>query len=254
MVIDGKVAFTGGMNIALRYMKGFQWGIWRDTHIKIEGKAVYGLQTAFLTDWYVVDRTLITSSRYFPEMDSYGNALMQIVTSDPVGEWRDIMQGLLIAISSSRKYFYIQTPYLLPTEPILMALKTAALAGVDIRIMIPERADTRLTHLASLSYLDDMMRAGVKIYLYQKGFLHSKLIVSDDTLSTVGSTNMDFRSFEHNFEVNAFMYDRISALILKEIFLKDQKDAFLLQRKQWIKRPWYQKVQESTIRLLAPLL
>lgn len=105
MVIDGKVAFTGGMNIALRYMKGFQWGIWRDTHIKIEGKAVYGLQTAFLTDWYVVDRTLITSSRYFPEMDSYGNALMQIVTSDPVGEWRDIMQGLLIAISSSRKYF-----------------------------------------------------------------------------------------------------------------------------------------------------
>ena len=181
------------------------------------------MQTAFLTDWYVVDRTLITSSRYFPEMDSYGNALMQIVTSDPVGEWRDIMQGLLIAISSSRKYFYIQTPYLLPTEPILMALKTAALAGV-------------------------------KIYLYQKGFLHSKLIVSDDTLSTVGSTNMDFRSFEHNFEVNAFMYDRISALILKEIFLKDQKDAFLLQRKQWIKRPWYQKVQESTIRLLAPLL
>lgn len=254
VVIDGKVAFTGGMNIALRYMKGFQWGIWRDTHIKIEGKAVYGLQTAFLTDWYVVDRTLITSSRYFPEMDSYGNALMQIVTSDPVGEWRDIMQGLLIAISSSRKYFYIQTPYLLPTEPILMALKTAALAGVDIRIMIPERADTRLTHLASLSYLDDMMRAGVKIYLYQKGFLHSKLIVSDDTLSTVGSTNMDFRSFEHNFEVNAFMYDRTSALILKEIFLKDQKDAFLLQRKQWIKRPWYQKVQESTIRLLAPLL
>ena len=254
VVIDGKVAFTGGMNIALRYMKGFQWGIWRDTHIKIEGKAVYGLQTAFLTDWYVVDRTLITSSRYFPEMDSYGNALMQIVTSDPVGEWRDIMQGLLIAISSSRKYFYIQTPYLLPTEPILMALKTAALAGVDIRIMIPERADTRLTHLASLSYLDDMMCAGVKIYLYQKGFLHSKLIVSDDTLSTVGSTNMDFRSFEHNFEVNAFMYDRTSALILKEIFLKDQKDAFLLQRKQWIKRPWYQKVQESTIRLLAPLL
>ena len=93
VVIDGKVAFTGGMNIALRYMKGFQWGIWRDTHIKIEGKAVYGLQTAFLTDWYVVDRTLITSSRYFPEMDSYGNALMQIVTSDPVGEWRDIMAG-----------------------------------------------------------------------------------------------------------------------------------------------------------------
>ena len=110
VVIDGRVAYMGGMNIALRYMKGFPWGIWRDTHIKIEGKAVYGLQTAFLTDWYVVDRTLITSSRYFPEVGIFGKALIQIVTSDPVGEWRDIMQGLLIAISSSRKYFYIQTP------------------------------------------------------------------------------------------------------------------------------------------------
>lgn len=105
VVIDGRVAYMGGMNIALRYMKGFPWGIWRDTHIKIEGKAVYGLQTAFLTDWYVVDRTLITSSRYFPEVGIFGKALIQIVTSDPVGEWRDIMQGLLIAISSSRKYF-----------------------------------------------------------------------------------------------------------------------------------------------------
>ena len=254
VVIDGRVAYTGGMNIALRYMKGFPWGIWRDTHIKIKGKAVYGLQTAFLTDWYVVDRTLITSSRYFPEVGIFGKALIQIVTSDPVGEWRDIMQGLLIAISSSRKYFYIQTPYLLPTEPILMALKTAALAGVDVRIMIPARADTWITHLGSLSYLDDIMRAGVRIYLYQKGFLHSKLMVSDDTLSTVGSTNMDFRSFEHNFEVNAFMYDPASALMLKGIFLQDQKDAILLQRKTWIKRPWYQKAQESIVRLLAPLL
>lgn len=253
-VIDGRIAFTGGMNIALRYMKGFPWGIWRDTHIKIEGKAVYGLQTAFLTDWYVVDRTLITSARYFPEIGFCGDALIQIVTSDPIGEWRDIMQGLLIAISSSQKYFYIQTPYLLPTDPILLALKTAALAGVDVRIMIPARADTWLTHLGSLSYLDDMMRAGVKIYLYQKGFLHSKLMVSDDTLSTVGSTNVDFRSFEHNFEVNAFMYDPSSALTLKEIFLQDQKDAILLQRKTWMKRPWYQKAKESIVRLLAPLL
>lgn len=254
VVIDGRVAFTGGMNIARRYMKGFTWGIWRDTHIKIVGKAVYGLQTAFLTDWYVVDRTLITSSRYFPEMGTYGEALVQIVTSDPIGEWRDIMQGLLMAISSSRKYFYIQTPYLLPTEPILMALKTAALAGIDIRIMIPSRADTHITHLGSLSYLNELMHAGAKIYFYQKGFLHSKLMVSDDTLSTVGSTNMDFRSFEHNFEVNAFMYDRTSALTLKEIFLKDQKDATLLQHKVWVKRPWYQKVLESIVRLLAPLL
>lgn len=254
VVVDGRLAFTGGMNIALRYLKGLPWGAWRDTHIRVEGKAVYGLQTAFLTDWYVVDRTLITSARYFPEIESCGDSLVQIVTSDPVGEWRDIMQGLLIAISSARKYFYIQTPYLLPTEPILCALKTAALAGVDVRIMIPARADTRLTHLGSLSYLEEMMQAGVKIYFYEKGFLHSKLMVSDDTLSTVGSTNMDFRSFEHNFEVNAFMYDEAMARRLKEVFLKDQKDALLLQRKHWMKRPWYQKAEESMVRLLAPLL
>lgn len=253
-VIDGRVAFTGGMNIAHRYIKGVPWGIWRDAHIRIKGKAVYGLQTAFLTDWYVVDRTLITSARYYPEIEACGNALIQIVTSNPVGECHDIMQGLLIAINSSRKYFYIQTPYLLPTDPILLSLKTAALAGVDVRIMIPARADARITHLGSMSYLDDMMRAGVKIYLYNKGFLHSKLMVSDDTLSTIGSTNMDFRSFEHNFEINAFMYDAASAQKVKEIFLQDQKDSILLQRKEWIKRPWYQKVEESIVRLLAPLL
>lgn len=254
VVVDGRTGFVGGMNLALRYVKGVPWGIWRDVFMQMDGKAVYGLQTAFLTDWYATDHSLLTSSRYFPEMDACGTSLVQVVTSDPIGKWRDIMQALLMAIASSRKYFYIQTPYLLPNEPILMALKTAALAGVDVRVMIPERADTLLTHYGSLSYLDELMVAGVKIYLYQRGFLHSKLMVSDDVLSTVGSTNMDFRSFEHNFEVNAFMYDRASALMLKDIFLSDQKDAKLLQLKAWRLRPWYQKVIESVIRLFAPLL
>ena len=164
------------------------------------------------------------------------------------------MQGLLVVITNARKYLYIQTPYLLPTEPILWALKTAALAGVDVRIMIPARADSKITHLGSLSYLAELMEAGIKIYLYEKGFLHSKLWVCDDILSTVGSSNVDFRSFEHNFEVNAFMYDRHSALALKDVFLNDQKDAVLLTSKLWKQRPWYQKVQESVIRLFAPLL
>ena len=253
-VIDGKTGFIGGMNIALRYVKGVSWGVWRDTHIRVEGKAVYGLQTAFLTDWYAADHSLITSSRYFPEMNIVGNALMQVVTSNPIGDCRDIMQGLLMAIASSRKYVYIQTPYLLPTEPILMALKTIAQAGVDVRIMIPCQADTRLVHYASMSYIEELMEAGIKIYMFEKGFLHSKLFVCDDQISTVGSTNMDFRSFEHNFEVNAFMYDANSALTLKSIFLKDQKDAFLLTLKEWRKRSWVRKLLESVIRLFAPLL
>lgn len=254
VVIDGRVGFVGGMNLALRYLKGVKWGIWRDTHIRIEGRAVYGLQIAFLSDWYAADHSLITSSRYYPDMPVCGESSIQIVTSNPIGGVETIMQGLLIAVTGSQKYFYIQTPYLLPTEPILLALRTAALGGVDVRIMIPERADSRITHLASLSYLDELMQSGVKIYRYNKGFLHSKVMVSDDVLSTVGSTNMDFRSFEHNFEVNAFMYDRESALKMKSIFLDDQKDADLVQLKEWRMRPWYQKVAESVIRLFAPLL
>ena len=254
VVIDGKVGFVGGMNLAERYVKGVSWGVWRDTHVRLEGKAVYGLQTAFLTDWYAMDRTLFTSAEYFPKVDTQGLAVAQIVTSDPVGEWRDIMQGLMMAICSARHYFYVQTPYFLPEEEVKTALQTAALAGVDVRVMLPKRADTWLIHKGSLSYLSEMMDAGVKIYLYRKGFIHSKLMVSDDNFSTVGSTNMDFRSFEHNFEANAFFYDRDTALALKEIFLADQKKCMLLSPKVWNRRSWKNKVTESVVRLLSPLL
>lgn len=254
VVIDGKVGYIGGMNIARRYLKGLGWGKWRDTHVRLEGKAVYGLQTAFLTDWYAIDRTLFTSAEYFPKMEDKGETIAQIVTSDPVGEWHDIMQGLLKAICSARHYFYVETPYFLPTDEIMAAFQTAALAGVDVRVMMPKRADTFLTHKGSLSYLDELMKAGVKVYLYKKGFLHSKLIVSDDELSSVGSTNMDFRSFEHNFEANAFFYDKKTALALKEIFLDDQKSCMLLSPKIWGRRHWKNKVTESVVRLLAPLL
>ena len=254
VVIDGKTGYIGGMNIARRYVKGFPWGIWRDTHVRLEGKAVYGLQTAFLTDWYAIDRTLFTSAEYFPKMGDKGSTVAQIVTSDPVGEWHDIMQGLMKAICCARHYFYVESPYFLPTEEIMTAFQTAALAGVDVRVMLPKRADTFLTHKGSMSYLDELMKAGIKVYLYKKGFLHSKLIVSDDEISSVGSTNMDFRSFEHNFEANAFFYDRKTALALKEVFLNDQRDCMLLSPKNWDKRHWKNKVTESVVRLLAPLL
>ena len=254
IVIDGRAGFVGGMNLAERYVRGFSWGIWRDTHLMLKGKAVHGLQTAFLLDWYFVDRTLISAAKYFPKLDNPGTSLVQIVTSEPVGPWREIMQGLVKAVSEARKYFYIQTPYFLPTEPMLVAMQTAALSGVDVRLMLPCRADSRLTHLASCSYLADVLRAGVKVYLYQKGFLHSKLMVSDDLLSTVGSTNMDFRSFEHNFEVNAFIYDTETALQMREIFLQDQRDCLPVSLKNWEKRSRSRKVAESTVRLLAPLL
>ena len=254
VVIDGRIGFIGGMNLAERYMRGLSWGIWRDTHLMLEGKVVHGLQTAFLLDWYFVDRTLITAARYFPKIESCGTSLAQIVTSEPVGPWKEIMQGLVMAISGAKKYFYIQTPYFLPTEAVLIAMQTAALSGVDVRLMLPLRADNRLTHLGSCSYLADILRSGVKVYFYKKGFLHSKLMVADDELSTVGSTNIDFRSFEHNFEVNAFIYDMETALQMREIFLQDQRECVPMYLKNWVKRPWYRKAAESVVRLLAPLL
>ena len=187
-------------------------------------------------------------------MDVCGTSLAQIVTAEPIGPWKEIMQGLTVAITGAKKYFYMQTPYFLPTEPILAAMQTAALSGVDIRLMLPERADNWITHLGSRSYLADVMQAGVKVYFYKKGFLHSKLMVSDDMLSTVGSTNVDFRSFEHNFEVNAFMYDVETALEMKEIFLQDQRESTQIFLKNWGRRSWRQKAAESIVRLLAPLL
>lgn len=254
VVVDGRIGFVGGMNLAERYMRGFSWGIWRDTHLLLEGKAVHGLQTAFLLDWYFVDRTLITSARYFPPIGHCGASLAQVVTSEPIGPWKEIMQGLVMTLAGARKYFYMQTPYFLPTEAVMVALQSAALAGVDVRLMLPMRADNRLTHLGSCSYLADVLRAGVKVFFYQKGFLHSKLMVSDDELSTVGSTNIDFRSFEHNFEVNAFIYDAETALRMREIFLQDQRDCVQVFLKSWMKRPWYRKAAESIVRLMAPLL
>ncbi len=254
VVIDGRIGFVGGMNLAERYVRGFSWGIWRDTHLLVEGKAVHGLQTAFLLDWYFVDRTLLTKACYFPKTGVSGSALVQIVTSEPVGEWKEIMQGLAMSIYQAKKYFYIQTPYFLPTETILVALQTAALAGVDIRLMLPWHTDSRLTHWATCSYLADMLQAGVKVYFYRKGFLHSKLMVSDDRLATVGSANMDFRSFEHNFEVNAFVYDTEFALQMREVFLQDQRDCVQLHLKHWQKRSSSRKMLESFVRLLSPLL
>ena len=253
-VIDGKVGFIGGMNIADRYVQGVSWGIWRDTHLMIKGKAVHGLQTAFLLDWYFVDRTLITSARYFPRIADCGTSLIQIVTSEPIGPWKEIMQGLVMAITNARRYFYIQTPYFLPTEPIATAMQTAALAGVDIRLMLPLHTDSVLTHLGSYSFLTDILQAGVKVYFYKKGFLHSKMMVSDDELFTVGSTNMDFRSFEHNLEANAFIYDIETARHMREIFLQDQRECTQVFLKNWSRRPWYQKTAESIVRLFAPLL
>lgn len=253
-VIDGRIGYIGGMNIATRYLKGGSYGVWRDTHLRIAGTAVYGLQSNFLMDWFFVESSLLTASRYYPPIQGEGDILMQTVSSEPIGEWRDIMQGLMLALNSAKRYFYIQTPYFMPNEPMLSAMQTAALAGVDVRLMLPEQSDSKLTYWGSMSYLDDVLKAGVKVYLYRPGFLHSKMMVADDMLCTIGSTNMDFRSLEHNFEINTFIYNREVARLAKELFLRDQKESRLVRMKQWDRRPFRNKAKESVVRLLSPLL
>ena len=255
-VIDGEVGFIGGMNIARRYVQGTPKQSWRDTHVKLTGAAVYGLQRAFLVDWYFVSKVFITERSYYPEIIiGQNNSLVQVVTSSPTSLWPEIEQGYVRILTNAKHYVYMETPYFLPTDPILFAMRVAALSGVDVRLMIPYETDTKVVEWASRSYVIEASRAGVKILLYRKGFNHSKLLVSDDAMATIGSTNVDFRSFENDFEANAFFYDKKIALQVKEIFLADQKDSIDLDDvRRFIKKPFLQRLWESFVRLLSPLL
>jgi cardiolipin synthase A/B len=256
VIVDGKVGFTGGLNIADRYLTGNKLGFWRDTFMSVEGPAVHGLQNAFLTDWFFVSRQLLSGDRYFPSILPFPeqNNVVQIVTSGPDSDWENIMQGIFVAITSATQYVYVQTPYFMPTDVIMSALQTAALGGVDVRVMMPERTDTPMTQSCSYSNITQSLEAGVKIYLYRTAFMHSKAIVIDDHLSTVGSSNMDFRSYEQNFELNAFIYDKKIARELKAIFLTDQQMCTEITLNEWRNRPLWTRVKESVARLFSPLL
>ena len=256
IVIDGKVGFIGGMNLAQRYVKGHKGIIWRDTHVKISGAAVYGLQRAFLIDWFHADRTLITDRKYYPDTTiTPNNNLIQIVTSSPTNVWEELEQGYIKILLSAKRYVYMETPYFLPTEPIFFAMRTAALSGVDVRLMVSLKTDSKLVQMASRSYLTQTIQAGVKVICYEEGFNHTKLLVADDNVATIGSANIDFRSFENNFEANAFFYDKSMAQRIKDIFLTDETKCVPLEKikeinhKSFIYRLW-----ESVVRLLSPLL
>ena len=263
IVVDGRVGYIGGMNIARRYVSTK----WRDTMLRVQGGVVYALQRAFLVDWYFVDHSLITDRVYYPPVSEEQTAksqlplsatplrIAQVVTSGPIARYPEIMQGFVRIILAARRYIYIETPYFLPNEPILFALKTAALAGVDVRLMCPLSSDARFLDWASRSYLREIYDAGARVYLYKPGFLHSKLLISDDSLVSCGSVNVDFRSLENNFEANAFIYDEGTALRLKKVFLDDQSQAVLLSDVPNRLHPkFYARLWESITRMVSPLL
>ena len=266
-VVDGRVGYIGGMNIALRYVKGVrderrevdgERDSWRDTMLRIEGRGVYSLQRAFLIDWYFVDRTLLSDRKYYPNSPSAGGGgagLLQTVTSGPTSPSPEIMQGYVRIIMAARRYVYIETPYFLPTMAVLYALKTAARAGVDVRVLIPRRSDARFTDWAGRSYLREAMEAGVQISLYTPGFLHSKLLVCDGCIVSCGSTNIDFRSFENNFEANVFVYDDGLAARVRQVFLDDEGQSVPLADIPARRHPGFMaRLGESLARLFSPLL
>ena len=258
IVIDGEVGFIGGMNIAQRYVKGTGRQPWRDTMLRVTGLGVYALQRAFLIDWYFVDRTLLNERKYYPPpspLTTHPSPLLQVVTSSPVMPYPEIMQGFVRIIMAARHYIYIETPYFLPTDAVLLALKTAAVAGIDVRLLVPKENDAWFAEWAGRSYLREAEEAGVKVNLYTAGFMHSKLMVCDDSICTCGSTNVDFRSFENNFEANAFIYSNEVACRLKQLFLTDESQSVRLASLPNRMKPRFLiRLAESVIRMLAPLM
>lgn len=265
-VIDGEVGYVGGYNIATRYVKGRDGMSWRDTMVRLTGNGVYGIQCTFLIDWYFVDRTMISSRDYYPPLSSapakgcisqvVNSCISQVVNSSPSSPYPSIMHGYVRALIEAQRYVYIQTPYFMPTESVLVAMKTAAIGGVDVRLMVPRKGDAHVVAWASRTYLREIMEAGVKVYMYSGGFLHSKILVADDSMATCGSTNVDFRSFENNFESNVFFYDADTAVRFRKMFEVDITSSVLLNSlpPERLQSSFFSRLWESITRLLAPVM
>lgn len=255
VVIDGKTGYIGGMNIADRYVYGQGSDrVWRDTHFRLKGDIMESLVYSFVIDWNFLKKHPVLPNVVSERVDICNNTGLQLVTSGPTESWNNLSLIFLKAISSARRTVYIQTPYFLPTDALLSALQSAALAKVDVRIMMPEKTDSVLLHYASFSYITQCLKAGIKVYLYEPAMLHAKAMIIDDELVTAGSTNFDFRSFENNFECNLLIYDAAINRKMRDIFFEDLKKCRKLSLATWRKRPLGQRFLESLLRLVSPIL
>lgn len=255
-IIDGQIGFIGGFNVGNEYL-GLKkkMGYWRDTHLKITGTAVHDMQTRFLLDWRAASgEKILQLSKYYPRPENCGISGIQIVSCGPDSPQEEIKQGYLKMINSAKKCVYIHTPYFVPDDSILEALKIAALSGVDVRIMIPNKPDHLFVYWATYSFIGDLLNAGVRAFIYNKGFLHSKSIVVDEKISSVGTANFDIRSFKLNFEVNAFIYDVGVSQKLHQAFETDLEFCEELTLEKYLSRSKLIKFKESISRLLTPVL
>lgn len=255
-IIDGHEAWTGGFNIGDEYLGlSKRFGYWRDTHLRIRGSAVRDFQWRFLLDWqFAANEHILDKDKYYPAPKEEGNTGLQIVSSGPDSRWSEVKDGYFKLITGARKSLYIHTPYFIPDDSIFDALRIASLSGVDVRIIIPGRRDHPFVWWASLSYIGILLQAGVRCYTYNKGFMHSKMVVADGKVSSVGTANMDIRSFSLNFEVNTFIYDEAISQELCVRFLQDLRDCTEITEEAYRKLPVSVKFRESVSRLLSPLL
>ena len=261
IVVDGKIAFVGGINVSDRYINNTSDNkklFWRDTHISIEGPGVRYLQYLFLCDWnFCANENLQPSETFFPSFSNLqvkGNKIVQIAASGPDSETPTILFSLLQTINLATEEILVTTPYFVPGESLLDALVVAALSGVSVKILVPGVSDSVIVNAAARSYYEELLRAGVEIYLYRKGFLHAKTVVADSKTAIVGTANMDYRSFDLNFEVNAIVYDGEFAHELRNVFYDDIQYAEKIEYQAWSARPWYTVLFEKTARLVSPLL
>ena len=256
IVIDGSIGFVGGLNIGDEYLgrdKGF--GFWRDTHLMLKGEAVRTLQLIFLQDWYYMTNQSMLSADYLsPALEESIHGGVQLIAGGPDNEWSVIKNIFFSMITSAEKSVWIASPYFIPDEDIFSGLKIAALSGIDVKLLVPKRPDKRIVFYASRSYFPELLEAGVKIYEYEKGFMHSKIVIVDGELASIGTSNMDMRSFHLNFEVNAFLYRTGSTQKLVTEYLNDLKHSREINRSLFERRHIGYRIIESTSRLLSPLL
>ncbi len=255
-IIDGKEAFVGGFNIGDEYLGlSSKFGFWRDTHIRIRGTAVNGLQWRFFKDWRFAAKRDNVRCELNPVKDIVkGKAGIQIVSSGPDSKWSSVKDGYFKMINKAKERIYIQTPYFIPDDSIFEALKVAGLSGIDVKVMIPSKPDHPFVYWAGLSYMGELLEAGIKFYTYQKGFLHSKVLIMDDFVTSIGTANLDIRSFKLNFEVNAFIYDEYVNKEMVQQFNEDLKYCKEITLEEYKERSNIVKIKESISRLLSPIL
>jgi cardiolipin synthase len=260
IVVDGTIGYIGGINVSDKYINNDKDDklYWRDTHLKIVGNSVFNLQTIFLADWnFCANQKIRYSSNYFPEKseaEHYGNHLVQIVSSGPDSKYPKIKYTLIQAILSAEKEICITTPYFIPDKSFLEAINIAALSGIEVKLLVPTRSDSFIVNTTSQSNFQELLDVGVKIYSYDKGFVHAKTMVCDQKVAIIGTANFDNRSFDLNFEINAIVYDEQIATEISNLFEKDISFSTQILAEEWSKRPLFRKLMEKVLHLFSSLM